>query len=108
MTEVTARPTALETYARAQHFAADAVGTQAARQRGEIGGLATTFGVIGADFLAATAYALDHRAHGLETVARRHADQGDRTRAAEIAYTDDDASSATSIRTTVGDRGLRL
>lgn len=87
MTQVTVTPTKLSAYARTQQSAADEVGAAAARQRGEIGELTATFGVIGADFLAATAYVLDQRTRHLDAAARRHHDQASHTDHARAAYT---------------------
>ncbi|MDL9945928.1 type VII secretion target [Gordonia sp. ABSL11-1] len=108
MTEVTAHSPALSAYARAQHVAADELRTQAAHQRGEVGELTPTFGVIGADFLAATAFVLDGRSRRLDTVAARHADQARATRAADDRYTESDDSAAAALRSSAPDRELSL
>lgn len=109
MTQVTVAPHALDTYVRAERNAADAVGVHARRQHGEVGALTTTFGVIGAEFLAATAYVLDHRARNLEVVAARHAAQSEHTRSAAAGYgTSDTGAGATIARAVSGDQELRL
>ncbi|WP_187584834.1 type VII secretion target [Gordonia sp. OPL2] len=108
MTEVTAHSPALSTYARAQHAAADELRAQAAHRRGEVGELTPTFGVIGADFLAATAFVLDGRSRRLDTVAGSHADQADATRAADARYTESDDAGAAALRSSVPDRELSL
>ncbi|AZG44884.1 type VII secretion target [Gordonia insulae] len=108
MTEVTANPHALDAYARGQQSAAGQIRAQVAHQRGDIGALTTTFGVIGADFLSATAYVLDGRARTLDTVAQRHADQDAGTRSAARAYVDADDVNAARMPSAGPDRELRL
>lgn len=106
---LTADPPELSRYATRQRHAADRIGAQAAVQRGDIADLTMTFGIIGADFLAATAFVLDARAHALDSAATRHADQGSGTRRARSAYTATDHTAARQIGPVAGDsRELRL
>ena len=108
MTDVTAHSPALSEYARAQHIASGELRAQAAHRRGEVGELTPTFGVIGADFLAATAYVLDDRSRRLDRVADGHRTQAHVTRQADAGYTDADDAGATALRSSVPDRELRL
>ncbi|WAC54790.1 type VII secretion target [Gordonia sp. SL306] len=114
MTDVTVHPDSLTAYARGQQSAAAEIRAHTARRRGEVGELTMTFGVIGAEFLAATAYALDSRAHSLDGVAGRHQSQGERSRAARSRYVDTDARSAATVTSAMTpsaalpDRELRL
>ncbi|MED5801377.1 type VII secretion target [Gordonia sp. Z-3] len=91
MTDVSVHTPSLADYARDQHTAADVVRAHANAQRGEVGDLTDTFGVIGADFLVAAAYTLDTRARRLDTLATRHGEQGDITDSAATVYLDADA-----------------
>ncbi|MEE4022434.1 type VII secretion target [Gordonia sp. PKS22-38] len=104
MTEVTTQSAALTAYARGQGAAADDVGAQSATQRGEVGELTMSFGVIGADFLAATAYVLDCRSRALDAIAQRHRGQDSTTRAADTRYVDADDRNAAAM----ADTELRL
>ncbi|MGC5254843.1 type VII secretion target [Gordonia sp. DT218] len=114
MTEVTVQPDSLTAYARRQQSAAAEIRSHTARQRGEVGELTMTFGVIGAEFLAATAYVLDSRARSLDGVAARHQGQGERSRAARARYVDTDDRNAATVTAamtppaTRPDRELRL
>ncbi|MYR06197.1 hypothetical protein GTV32_07660 [Gordonia sp. SID5947] len=113
MTEVTVQPDSLTEYARGQRSAAAEIRSHTARQRGEVGELTMTFGVIGAEFLAATAYVLDSRARSLDGAARRHQMQGEHTRDACSRYTDADHRNAAAVTSTAApstatDRELRL
>ncbi|MDY6809631.1 MAG: type VII secretion target [Actinomycetota bacterium] len=86
MTDVTVQNSSLAEYARGRRTAADVVRAHADAQRGEVGDLTDTFGVIGADFLVAAGYTLDARARRLDTLATRHDDQGRITDNAATAY----------------------
>lgn len=104
MTDLTAHTAALSGYAHAQHASATDVAGHAARQRSPIGELTMTFGVIGADFLAAMGYTLDRRATTLDEIATRHRDVATGVRDAEQTYTRRDAANAHALR----DQELRL
>ncbi|MFW0784333.1 type VII secretion target [Gordonia sp. CPCC 206044] len=104
MTSLTVPPATLTTYAAGRLAAADDVGTLATAQRGEIADLAPTFGVIGAEFLAATAHLLQARAHRLDAIAAQHRSLGTRTGDAARGYTDADDEAWSSGADRDGDR----
>ena len=110
---VTAHTAALTDYARAEHTAADAVAAHATRQRAPVAQLTMTFGVIGADFLAAMGYTLDRRAQNLDAIAARHRSSATGTENAERTYRGTDVANAMALRGTAtrafsGDQELRL
>ncbi|MFW0796065.1 type VII secretion target [Gordonia sp. CPCC 205515] len=108
MSQVTVAPHALDSYVRAERTAAAVVGDHARTHRGEVGALAGTFGVIGAEFLAATTYVLDAHARTLDALAARHNDQATHTRDAATTYRTGDAGAGAVIGSTRGDQELRL
>ncbi|GAB18629.1 hypothetical protein GOEFS_060_00220 [Gordonia effusa NBRC 100432] len=63
---------AVTDFARRQHHVATRVSTAATSVRSDIASLAGTFGLIGADFLAAVAVVVDNQARRLETTAARY------------------------------------
>lgn len=102
-------PAALDAYSGTQQQIARDVGATALRGRGGIAELSPTFGMIGADFLAATAFALDARSRRLESVAARHRTVGTGSGRAATAYRVTDDGSATRLAATpaAGDPALR-
>ena len=111
MTDVTVQNSSLADYARGRRTASEVVRAHADAQRGEVGDLTDTFGVIGADFLVAAAYTLDTRARRLDALATRHDDQGRATDSAAIAYAAADELSGPRLARPVAgqrDEGLYL
>lgn len=103
------QPAALDAYAGTQQQVARDVGATALRGRSDVGDLSVTFGLIGADFLAATALALDARARRLDDAAARHRAVGTGTTRANTAYRASDTSSAQRLGGVAApDTGLSL
>ncbi|QKT06728.1 ESX-1 secretion-associated protein [Gordonia sp. X0973] len=69
----------------------------AASIRGDAGALVPTFGLIGAEFLAATAEVLDRCAHHLDRTAARHVDIAESTRSGVEAYQGTDAAATRAL-----------
>lgn len=87
-------PQALDSYARVQEAAAQRVTAHATRSRRDLTALTPTFGVIGADFLAALSATMQSRAERLDSLAATHGRIGTHTTTAAIAYSDADADAA--------------
>lgn len=92
---------ALDVYAVTQRATADRVAAHAASSRADLTALTSTFGVIGADFLAALSTTMQARASRLEAQAITHGRIGTHTSTAAAAYSDADTACAS-------DMGLRL
>lgn len=111
MTDLTPRDTAashtrletdaLDVYAVTQRAAEDRVAAHAATSRVALTALTPTFGVIGADFLAALSTTMQARANRLDAQAVTHGRIGTHTSTAADAYSDADTACAS-------DTGLRL
>lgn len=96
-TSVTVDPAATGTVVSTQSSAASGVATRAAAERVDTGALLPTFGLIGADFLAALADVGAARTAALEALASRHRAAATRTAAAATAYECCDTGVATDL-----------
>ncbi|GAA1481770.1 hypothetical protein GCM10009624_22100 [Gordonia sinesedis] len=101
-------PAALDSYSGTQQQIARDIAATALRGRGGIAELSLTFGMIGADFLAATAFALDARSRRLETAAARHRTVGTGSASAATAYRGTDDESGTLLAITPAAAGPTL
>ncbi|WP_040511046.1 type VII secretion target [Gordonia soli] len=93
MTQLTVHTPALTDHARSRRSVANTIADHAATLRVDVSALTPTYGVIGADFLAALAHVVDRRARALESAAGRQRTVGERTEQARNSYvaTDDTA-----------------
>ncbi|MFT4086997.1 MAG: type VII secretion target [Gordonia sp. (in: high G+C Gram-positive bacteria)] len=98
MKPVTINPDSLSTVARTQGAAAGVVAERAAAERLDVGVLTPTFGVIGADFLAALAQTMNSRAAQLDAAAAAHAKIAADTTVADGGYRTADAANAGEVR----------
>lgn len=94
---MSATGSALRAYAGSEHATADRVATHAATGRTAVAALSPTFGIIGAEFLAALGAALDARARAAQRAAVAHRDVAEHTGSADTAYRSADANSATRL-----------
>ncbi|GAB40764.1 MULTISPECIES: type VII secretion target [Gordonia] len=106
MTDLTSQRTSLDTgtldaYAGTQRTAEHRVAAHAVASRTDLAALTPTFGVIGAEFLAALSATMQARAERLDAIAGAHDRIGTTTTTAAVAYSDADAANAS-------DMGLRL
>ncbi|OBC07254.1 type VII secretion target [Gordonia sp. 852002-50395_SCH5434458] len=106
MKDLTSHRTSLDTgtldaYAGTQRAAGHRVAAHAAAGRTDLAALTPTFGVIGAEFLAALSATMQARAERLDAVAVAHDRISTTTMTAAVAYSDADAANAS-------DMGLRL
>ncbi|WP_431815592.1 type VII secretion target [Gordonia jacobaea] len=92
---------ALDAYAGTQRTAGHRVAAHATAGRTDLAALTPTFGVIGADFLAALSATMQARAERLDAIAVAHDRIGTNTTTAAVAYSDADTANAS-------DMGLRL
>ena len=92
---------ALDAYAGTQRTAGHRVAAHATASRTDLAALTPTFGVIGAEFLAALSATMQARATRLDAIAVAHDRIGTHTTTAAVAYSDADAARAS-------DMGLRL
>lgn len=92
--------TAVSDFARGQQIAADRVSTAASSVRSGTASLAPTFGLIGAEFLAAVTYVVDNQAQRLDTTASRHQTLSSTSTDARTRYTatDDAARRGLEVR----------
>lgn len=92
--------TAVADFARGQQLAADRVATASTAVRSDTASLTPTFGLIGAEFLAALSYIIDNQAQRLDTAASRHQALSTTSADARAGYTatDDAARRGLQVR----------
>ncbi|NMO01051.1 hypothetical protein HH308_07460 [Gordonia sp. TBRC 11910] len=93
--------TALTQFARGQQLAAARVSGAAGSARSDVASLASTFGLIGADFLAALAYVVDNQAQRFDAAASRHQSLSTTTSDADRRYTSTDDTAKRSLEVQV-------
>ncbi|MFW0791012.1 type VII secretion target [Gordonia sp. CPCC 205333] len=92
--------TAVADFARGQQFAATRLSSTAASARSDVSSLVGTFGLIGADFLAAVAYVVGNHANRMESSAARYQSLSTTSTEANQRYTstDDTAKRGLEVR----------
>lgn len=90
--------TALAAFSAGQNRAATQVASAANTARGDLTSLTTTFGLIGAPFLAALYYAVDNQAARLDSTGAAHQTLASTTTVADRRYTTSDTAAGTALR----------
>ncbi|WP_165943114.1 type VII secretion target [Gordonia zhaorongruii] len=94
---MTVEPAGVAAAAAAQGSAAALAAEQAVAERLDIGALGPTFGIIGAQFLAALAAAGSRRARALDALAAAHGDTSAAATTACTSYTCCDEAGAAAV-----------